>query len=383
MQKMHIVITTAGTSGDAIPFVAIGKELIARGYKVTLMTSRDHEMLARKNGLDFMPTGDADMPQIGRDERAFFRDQLFPAYVMIEKHIATLRANGEEVFGVVRVGNWGGLMACERHQLPFVIMVPQPASIWGYGQPICDEDRVLVNNWRHSIGLHMVTGYTIPEPAILTIGLFPDWFGFPDTERMPRGICTGFPFLDSDQKVLPPEIESFIENYGPPVVFTAGTGVQDIEKFAGVAREFQRKTDRPVIFLSHYCKTIGETENTMFRVLPFLDHRLLFPSAAMVVHNGGIGVIAQAIRAAVPQLVVPLVWDQPDNRDRIEALGIGCGIELADLSATGLQLALEHFETMDRKPLHLAAAAVRGENAASLCADQIESAIAKPLKKTA
>jgi rhamnosyltransferase subunit B len=41
------------------------------------------------------------------------------------------------------------------------------------------------------------------------------------------------------------------------------------------------------------------------------------------VYHGGIGTLAQAVRAGVPHLVVPNAHDQPDNGQRIERLGLG------------------------------------------------------------
>ncbi|MUG97919.1 hypothetical protein F7734_38660 [Scytonema sp. UIC 10036] len=49
----------------------------------------------------------------------------------------------------------------------------------------------------------------------------------------------------------------------------------------------------------------------------------LFPHAAVVVHPGGVGTTAQALRAGVPMLVVPHSHDQPDNAARIVRLGLG------------------------------------------------------------
>ena len=49
----------------------------------------------------------------------------------------------------------------------------------------------------------------------------------------------------------------------------------------------------------------------------------LFPRAAAVVHHGGIGTSAQALKAGVPQLVMPMAFDQHDNADRLVRLGAG------------------------------------------------------------
>jgi UDP:flavonoid glycosyltransferase YjiC (YdhE family) len=41
------------------------------------------------------------------------------------------------------------------------------------------------------------------------------------------------------------------------------------------------------------------------------------------VHHGGIGTTARALEAAVPQIISPQAFDQPDNGDRVSRLGVG------------------------------------------------------------
>src|SRR5205823_5729755 len=49
----------------------------------------------------------------------------------------------------------------------------------------------------------------------------------------------------------------------------------------------------------------------------------VLPKAAALVHHGGIGTTAQALAAGIPQLVMPMAHDQPDNAARLERLGVG------------------------------------------------------------
>jgi rhamnosyltransferase subunit B len=51
-------------------------------------------------------------------------------------------------------------------------------------------------------------------------------------------------------------------------------------------------------------------------------HQLLFPRAAAIVHQGGIGTTAQALRSGRPAIVVPHSHDQPDNAFRVTSLGV-------------------------------------------------------------
>jgi UDP:flavonoid glycosyltransferase YjiC (YdhE family) len=60
-----------------------------------------------------------------------------------------------------------------------------------------------------------------------------------------------------------------------------------------------------------------------FEYAPYSE---VFPRAAAIVHQGGIGTTAQALRAGIPQLVVPFGFDQPDNAARLERLGVARSI---------------------------------------------------------
>ncbi len=71
-------------------------------------------------------------------------------------------------------------------------------------------------------------------------------------------------------------------------------------------------------------------------------HEWLFPRCAAVVHHGGAGTTAAALRAGVPQVVVPHIADQPYWGRRVHDLGVGpAPIARKDLTPEGLAAALE------------------------------------------
>jgi rhamnosyltransferase subunit B len=55
-----------------------------------------------------------------------------------------------------------------------------------------------------------------------------------------------------------------------------------------------------------------------------------------MVHHGGIGTTSQCLAAGIPQLVVHMALDQPDNAARVERLGVGLGISSKNLTESRL-----------------------------------------------
>ena len=48
----------------------------------------------------------------------------------------------------------------------------------------------------------------------------------------------------------------------------------------------------------------------------------ILPHCAAIIHHGGIGTSAKAMAAGIPQLIMPMAYDQPDNALRLQGLGI-------------------------------------------------------------
>jgi rhamnosyltransferase subunit B len=144
----------------------------------------------------------------------------------------------------------------------------------------------------------------------------PDW---------PANVAvTGFVFYNGADG-LPPELGAFLDAGPPPVVFTLGTSaVAAAGSFYEESVDAVRRLGTRAVLL-----TGGFERNRPRAALPsgvlLVDrapHQSLFPRAAAVVHQGGAGTLAQALRAGRPTLVVPHAHDQPDNAARVAKLGV-------------------------------------------------------------
>lgn len=60
-----------------------------------------------------------------------------------------------------------------------------------------------------------------------------------------------------------------------------------------------------------------------------------------MVHHGGIGTLAEALAAGIPQLIRPTAHDQPDNAARLERLGVAATVRPKDYRAATVARRLE------------------------------------------
>ncbi len=88
-----------------------------------------------------------------------------------------------------------------------------------------------------------------------------------------------------------------------------------------------RRIGRRAVLLVGPEGELGVADGRDAIAVPYAPFSTLFPRAAAVVHQGGVGTTQQALRAGRPQLVVPHLGDQFDNSARVARLG--CGETLA------------------------------------------------------
>ena len=62
----------------------------------------------------------------------------------------------------------------------------------------------------------------------------------------------------------------------------------------------------------------------------YAPYSALLPRASLVVHQGGVGTVAQCMRAGKPMLIMPYSHDQPDNARRMKRLDVARVIQRAD-----------------------------------------------------
>jgi UDP:flavonoid glycosyltransferase YjiC (YdhE family) len=176
------------------------------------------------------------------------------------------------------------------------------------------------------LGLAPIAGNPIIDakysPA-LVLALFSSVVGAPQPDWPPHTVQTGFPIYDGGNvRSLSDELEQFLAAGAPPIVFTLGSAaVVAPGRFFQVSIAAAMRLNRRAVLL------IGD--NPPPEHLPpeliaidYAPYSQIFPCAAAIVHQGGIGTTAQGLRSGRPTLIMPYSHDQPDNAARAERLGV-------------------------------------------------------------
>jgi rhamnosyltransferase subunit B len=178
--------------------------------------------------------------------------------------------------------------------------------------------------------------------------LFPEWFSAVQPDWPENTVLTGFPLYDEGD-ARPPDasLDEFLDAGEPPIVFIAGSTNVHAREFFRVSTEVCRTGKRRGLFLTTYQEQLPVRLPEGVRHFHYIPLSRALPRALALVHPGGIGTVAQALSAGIPQLIVPLANDQPDNATRIHRLALGHMIRPARYTPAR---ALDRLERMSTSP---------------------------------
>ncbi len=423
---MNVLFVSIGTAGDVYPYVGMGIALRDRGHDITLVTTEQFKPLALRHGFDFVATGTAEEyeealknPDLwksiegGRTLGRWICEWMPAQYQIIADHYEP----GNTVL-VASGGAFGARIANEKLGVPMATIALQPAlfrsaykmPVVAGAPPIPDwlppftkrallrvVDVVIdhfcqvskVNAFRGSLGLapvkRLVKDWWLSPQRV--IALFPDWYGSPQPDWPRQLRMTGFPLYDDrpDGASLPAEVRSFIEQGDPPIAFTPGTGMMHGHDFFEAAVQACQLLGRRGILLTKYTDQLPKHLPSSVRHFSYVPFSQLLPHLAALVHHGGVGSLAQAMAAGIPQLVMPLAYDQPDNAKRLKRLGVGDSLKPKAFRGPAVAKKLRHLldspdvaarcQTLARK--------VNGAKSRETTCDLIEQLVENPVASAA
>lgn len=379
MPQLHFVVVTIGSAGDLFPFMRVALALREAGHRVSMLGPVQHAPFVEPTGLAFhgLPADETvlDHPDLWHPTRglAVVWRATRPAMAQIPAFVAALPQDEQVVLlahplalpeadlcRAQRPGLKVAAIYLAPSNLPTVhdplMLGPYPVPRWvplgarcwlwrRIGKALIDPVSLPdVNAARASHGLAPVASLIehIVQVPDLSVTLFPEWFA-PTQPDWPQPLArAGFPLFDpSPQAELSPQVARFLEEGARPVVFTPGTGNRQAAHYFRCALDACARRGLGAILLTPHREQLPAHLPTPVLWQDYVALRALLPHVAALVHHGGIGTTAEALRAGTPQLVVPLAHDQFDNAARVVTLGAGASVHAARLDAARLGKALD------------------------------------------
>ena len=358
---MRFLITALGSYGDVFPMVGLGSALRARGHRVTILTNPHFQPIVEGAGLGLLPFGTereyheiAHHPDLWHPLRGpmlVLRTSMSVVLRELYDLISAEVVAGETVL-VAHTLDLASRLHHEKHGTPVASVHLAPTALRSFHQSpqmfgmlmqswvpaslrrmqfwLADHvvDRLVgpeLNRLRSDLGLPPVRRmmrewYFSPQ---LILGLFPEWFAPPQPDWPPQTRLTGFPLWDqSGSESLAPELEAFLEAGTPPIVFAPGSAMTSGEGIFAAAVEACLRLDRRGILLTKYPQQLPAPLPASVMHCPFVPLSRMLPRCAALVQHGGIGTSAQGLAAGLPQIVMPMAYDQLDNAERLKRLGV-------------------------------------------------------------
>jgi UDP:flavonoid glycosyltransferase YjiC (YdhE family) len=360
---MHITILAHGSRGDVQPYLALGIGLRQAGYEVRLAAPRCFQEFVVEHGLDFAPlAGDpAQLAQALADRAG--RNPLRAGQVIAE-YTLPLAA---QVLNDVRVACQGTdavihsfLTTIAGHQIARELDIPDfsallfpafartaafpnpalPALPLGGWYNRLTHDFFTQSFWQFSrLGYNWAVRRRHPHLPRLPGWPFssakqpatPILYGFseyviPRPPEWSENIhITGYWFLDPSSAWQPPaELVDFLATGPPPVYIGFGSMItHETEKLLESTLEALAQTGQRGLLLSGWSGLGRVNLPAHVSQIESAPHHWLFPRMATIVHHGGAGTTAAALRSGVPAIITPFTADQPFWGRRVYQLGVG------------------------------------------------------------
>jgi rhamnosyltransferase subunit B len=174
-----------------------------------------------------------------------------------------------------------------------------------------------------------------------TLAFFSEHFAKPQPDWPPHVTMTGFIGYDKRGEGFGESsggdgLARFLKSGPAPVLFTLGSSaVMNPGSFYQESlAAAQALGVRAVLLIGRLdCGQFPPVSPESAYFADYAPYSEVMPRVAAIVHQGGIGTTAQALRAGRPTIVVPWSHDQPDNAERLRKLGVSRTIPRSRYSA--------------------------------------------------
>ena len=416
MQRRRIVLSTLGSLGDLHPVMGLALGLQARGHDVLLATSEFYRAKLEAAGLKcsaLRPSLTPDDPQM---LARVLHARTGPEYLIRTLLLPNIGDMYEDLFRATEGADFlisgevvlAAPLVAEKRQLPWAAAILAPFSFFSVYDPppfpilpgtqwlthappfvqrgLVQAAKLVTRNWgepiarlRRSLGLRATRHPLLLDrfSPLLNLAIFSEVLGKPQPDWPANTVQTGFVFYDHNGAAPNQPLQRFLGSGPPPITFTLGsTAVMDPGRFFEASAVAARQLGRRALLLMGQNAPPANLPDGVFAA-DYAPYSQVFSRSACVVHQGGVGTTAQALRAGVPQLVMPYAFDQPDNASRVRRLGVGSSVNRQRYRATSAARQLEKVLNTRSYSERAAAVGIQvgGEDGVCVACDAVERAM--------
>lgn len=337
---MKITLAPFGTSSDVLPMIALAKTLQSRGHVVTLCAPEEFRSRIYKAEIPMVSSGQTYRNYLdcekGMEDATF--DLVSKLGEDMAMHFVALRDAGREAD--ILIGSrlqLAGPSLAEERRIPYFYAVTTPGnadldSFPTFGVPagraqkrrskrIKEWDRhvlTALNRERKIAHLDPVANLFeyLYRAGNVFLAVDP---AFRSNRNLPNQIQTGFWFLDREID-LEPETISYLSSGAPPI-YIAPFRVQDPTMILSLCRSLTGAGHRTVLAPGWDALSQSEIPEGTQR-LDSLSYAEIFPRMAAIVHSGSPDLTMYAVRAKLPQVIVPYTIEQMYWAEKCRSLGL-------------------------------------------------------------
>lgn len=396
-----IAMFTMGTRGDVQPYIFLSKELIRKGYDVTLGSHPCWRGLIEGAGIHFEPIGpDIDIEK----EAAIIRGKVAnPALSMLKTMnfvFKIIQNSTKEIYEVCKgkdliVVSHSQMGATEAEVLgiPTVNVTLQKEMIAEKKKPQSGKDKFIGNLIAKQVAKpynKIRKVYNLPkvkssdEIMSKELNLIP--ISKYVLERNPywedQNILTGY-WYDEEPDFTPnDELKAFIEKGEPPVILALGAmsfeDKSEVNMLEMFVKAFEKTGYRAII--QGFQKTMQNYElpENMIKC-GSVPHSWLFKQGKFVIHHCGFGTSAATMIYGIPSIPVPFVLDQLGFAMQLNEINVATApLQSKDLSEEAIVKAIQEMNrTYEEKKQNAEAISekIQSENGVSYAVELIEKVI--------
>jgi rhamnosyltransferase subunit B len=368
-----VVLATVGSLGDLHPFIALGRALHDLGVNAVIACSPEYRAKVEAAGVAYHPLRpgfDDIQRELGMDRaqltRAVVKRSRFLFRQLVLPHLGAayedmMKATEDADLILSSSLAFAARLAAEKRGIPWIAVVLQPMMFFSsYDPPVIPKAEALsallrsmgpgptrlalwiikrgvnvlfrpLRTLRAGLGLEPSAQNPLFEGQFAkggAIGLYSRLLGDVQPDYPHPTSIVGFATFDADDGStvgLDPALQKFLDDGPAPLVFTLGSLIVNSPgRFYGHGARAARNLRMRAVLLAgeQGCGELAHLQSADVFIAAYAPHSVLFPRAAAIIHHGGIGTLAQALRSGHPQLIVPYFADQPDNAARARRLGV-------------------------------------------------------------